>query len=210
MERITVWSWCAATTFAHKRTHAHKHAHVDLFWQSKGESLGRPLSSFTESGALNNTMASGKAAHDLNSTRGEENRRWLRLLCDLVWFSYMLVSMCFCFKNLIICLLHKKPQTPCIETPAGLQVLFGLIKCAMCVPGGTNKWCSDYFRLRLRLNNDVSMTWRLTFSSLSWSPLQSVFKETLKAFQTGLRLFMTVYNIQRTKHQFLLVAALKQ
>lgn len=37
-------------------------------------------------------------------------------------------------------------------------------------------------------------TWRLTFSSLSWLPLQSVFKETLKAFQTGLRLFITVCN----------------
>lgn len=43
------------------------------------------------------------------------------------------------------------------------------------------------------------MTCRLTFSSLSWSPLQSVFKETLKVFQTGLRLFMTVYDVENTK-----------
>lgn len=49
------------------------------------------------------------------------------------------------------------------------------------------------------------MTCRLTFSSLSWSPLQSVFKETLKAFQTGLRLFMTVYNVQYTKQITLFV-----
>lgn len=38
-------------------------------------------------------------------------------------------------------------------------------------------------------------TWGLTFNSLSWLPLQSVFKETLKAFQTGLRLFITVCEI---------------
>lgn len=44
------------------------------------------------------------------------------------------------------------------------------------------------------------MTCRLTFSSLSWSPLQSVFSETLKDFQTGLRLFMTVFNTKCTKH----------
>lgn len=44
----------------------------------------------------------------------------------------------------------------------------------------------------LELNVSLLPLLELTFSSLSWSPLQSVFRETLKDFQTGLRLFMTV------------------
>lgn len=38
----------------------------------------------------------------------------------------------------------------------------------------------------------IHVTFWLTFSSLSGSPLQRVLRETLKDFHTGLKLFMTV------------------
>lgn len=53
----------------------------------------------------------------------------------------------------------------------------------------------------MRFNTICDVTFRLTFSSLSGSPLQRVFRETLKDFHTGLRLFMTVWKKQSKAEQ---------